>query len=313
MQFQIIGYQGRIRDEDMDTAAAIGEAGREGRRAEIPSLITFIQRPSHLAYVINGLHALAQLGATESLPDFDDYIDDNPDTYVGNFAQAEKARLLAESDARGHPNGPAQAAAKVRRFLAELNLTPATLNQSPLSYTRMKTVHDLAGNYRTYPSEPITSVAAYALHALADMVYHGTYADFASLSEIAAINFARDPRSALKMRLAPLPHAMRLSTMIEELAHKEVLRSEDNLEIQLLINEGLPGGRAVAAKIEDMDAHREQYSRQGFSALFDVLGGLGDKTHLPLAERFWKRRDGNVGPIYGAIYAGVRREKVAAY
>lgn len=321
-------YSGHVDREDLNPIAGLAEAGRRGDRSQIPSIIRILSAPPHPVYVFNGLHALARLGATEALPVFDAYIPQtimqNADTDISNFAIAARARLLAESEARGINDPKARAAVKVKRFYSELSLTSAALNAAPLTYTKPQYVNVFnsrenqpQGTRILQNGQPITSIATYTLRELSDMVYQDGYKDYAALPDVARVDFSRDYPSALKIRLASLPHPQRLSTIIEELANKKFLRSEDSYEIQLAIAEGVPAGRAAASKLKEMDKRRDQYTSPGFSALFGVLDGVGDKEQRPVIEYFMHDANRSVAHfaknVFFDVRDGIKGERRAAY
>jgi hypothetical protein len=162
---------------------------------------------------------------------------------------------------------------------------------------------------------PPAPVALHALRQLADMVYQGPWAEYAALPDVVLTHFREDYGSALKRRLAPLPRPERLRTLIEELSRTPVLRGETDHDIQLAANEGDAAGRLAAARLEQRAASPDEYPHTGFTAMFRVLRGLGDRRYEPLVRRF---KDQPLplnctSAIYYDIRDGIRSAPMSAY
>jgi hypothetical protein len=56
--------------------------------------------------------------------------------------------------------------------------------------------------------------------------------------------------------------------------------------VQLAVDEGLDSGKAAAAKLREMASNRASYKHAGYSALFMVICGLGDKEQAGVVKRF---------------------------
>lgn len=284
---QQYSYIGPLRREDYNEVSSVIEAGRSLDHSQVPFIIGVLQSPPHVSYATAGLHALAKMGALEGLPVVQTYIDtDTGDT--GKYAVVVKARLLAENSVSRISSGPQKAVAKVERFYKELNMTSGDMNNALIAFHTPNRQQGAEGRasqqFSTLPPQP--PIGVYAMRELADMVYNGSYQDYASLPQVASVNFQEDYPSALKMRLAALPHEERLNTIIDELANKKALTPDDSYELQLAINEGKPASRLAAQKLADMESHHDQYASAGFSALFSVLSGVGNQEEAPILARF---------------------------
>ena len=217
------GFSAQPSDKQSTELATLRRAGLQGDRSQIATLINNLTAPAHRAYVQTSLHALAQLGATEALPAIDKVCRDTSDRDNQGYARVARARLIAESGALGSVEGKVEASAKMSRFYQELALTPAELNTG-LS-------HNQSASYQPQPME------VYAVREIADMVYRGSYADYAALPGVAQVDFHADAPAALKMRLSAIVPERRLGTMIQELSQKKTLMMDDNFEIQLAAHE----------------------------------------------------------------------------
>ena len=311
-------YVGQLRREDYNEVSSVIEAGRSLDHSQVPFIIRVLQSPPHVSYATAGLHALAKMGVLEGLPVIQSYIDtDTGDT--GKYAVVVKARLLAENSASRINSDPQKAIAKVERLYKELNMTSGDLNNALIAFhtplTQQGTEGRTSQQFSTLPPQP--PIGVYAMRELADIVYNGSYKDYASLPQVAGVNFQADYPSALKMRLAAIPHQERLNTIIIELADKKALTPNDSYELQLAINGGKPAGHLAAQKLADMEAHHDQYASAGFSALFSVLSGVGDQEEAPILARFL-----NVPYPYVSHYAkqnyrflmdGNRTESIVGY
>lgn len=317
-------YSGRLKPEDANRLADIRQAGLNGDNSQIPAITTLLQHPPHRSFTFTAVRALSRLGATESLPVFAAYLPQtimqpHQDSNLSNFVRAARARLLAESRTKNINDRQAQTATKVNQYYTELQLTSSDLNNGLAAYRTPQVDTNGMAVYSTGPRA--ISVEVYAVGELADMVYHGSYKDFASLPGIAQVNFQQDYQSALKMRLAPLSPSERLRTMIQELAHKTALRAEDDYEIQLAINEGPIASRSAAAELRKMDMDRAGYNQvnnhAGFAALFRIIQGVGDKGQAPVIEHFLHDSDTWVvyyaQSVYDDVSNGVKRGRIPAY
>ena len=289
--------------EDENHAIQAQQAGLAGDTSQIPAITALLRQPVQPALHETALMALARLGAASALPLFDALIQnkDNPD--VAAFAVAARARLAAESAAQSFSPGPSQAANKVTRFYQELNLSPQDLNAAVANYQQ---------NSRQRPAISLpfaTSVGEEAVVQLADMIYHDGSENYASLPGVSAVNFAADPPSALKMRLASLSKEERIATMIFDLTHKisPVWTPLDNDEVQLLTDEGQPASRAAAAQLVVMEQNRQSYKSTAFGAMFSVIANVGDRDQAPLVKHFKADPDPIVAEYADRLYDSIAK------
>lgn len=313
-------HTGHLNNEDANLIAAIRQAGIKGDNTKTQTIIESLKRPTHRTYVYTCLHALAQLGAIEALPTIDTVIQNSQDQEGSNFARVAKARLIAEDSAKTIIDNRTRAVTKTKRFYKELSLTPADLNaglkasQSPITDENGR-ISIATGGHKPH------SVELYAVRELADLVYKDGYKDFADLAEVDQVDFQQDYASALKMRLAPLSRDQRLVTIIQELSRKTALTFNDYNEIQLAVNEGQVASHAAANELRKMESHRDQYNQinhhSGFTALFQVIAGVGDEQQAPLINHFKQDQDPAVRHyadiMYDDIAAGIKRESMPAY
>jgi len=322
-------YKGHLEPEDANSVAAVRQAGLHSDQSQALQIVKSLQAPVHIAYLYTSIHALAQMGSETSLPEINRHIwsgdpkeDQEPD--VSNFASVAKARLLAESKTRTETDVSALASAKTHIFLTALGLSPSDLNSDLASYNAPQSSSDVNGKdvYVSSSDAPrVHPVGVYATREIADMIYHGRYQDYATLPEVQTTNFAQDYPSALKVRLAQVPQSSRITTIIQELSHKTMLSFNDYYEIQLAVNEGTSASDAAANELKKMDKNREQYSQvnhhSGFTAMFQIIWGVGDKKQAPLLAYFKNDNDRFVVHyatiMYNDVLQGVKRESEPAY
>ena len=252
------------------------------------------------------MHSLAIIGDLDALPSIRSY----EDVYgsEGNLAKVSAARLVAEGNSSSLTNTNGLEAGKTHLFFNELGLSPEDINAGVIRYygpyTRFSRIPN---STQQYPGpSPTMSVEVYAMRELADMVYHGSYAAFMAQPELKGINFSLDYPSALKIRLAAVPRAQRLATIIQELSEKNVVTSHEEYEIQLAINEGDAAASAAALKLQQMDVARDRYSSISFGTMFRIIGGTGDAKQKPMIERFTHDRDNLISYFASQVYEDVR-------
>ncbi len=322
-------YTGHLEPEDANNVSAMRRAGLHDDHSQAPQIIAALQNPMHPAYIYTSIHALAQMGEENSLSAIDRYIrhsdaekDKDPD--LSNFALAAKARLLAESRTQSIVDGKTLAAAKVHGFFTQLGLSPSNVNSDLAAYNSplpLSNINDKDVYVSSSDAKRIHPVGVYAARELADMIYHGRYEDFAPLPEVSAVNFNEDYASALKVRLAQVPRQNRLTSIIQELSHKASLSFNDYYEIQLAVNEGTDASKAAAGELRKMDKNREQYNQvnhhSGFTAMFQIIWGVGDKNQAPLLAYFKNAPNRFVAHyadiMYDDVLQGVKRESQLAY
>ena len=261
---------------DTERFSAMASAGKLANYALIPDMVSALQEKPlpHPTVVESIAHSLALLGAREALPSLDGIIADKS-TYpdVINYVKVQKARLLAEDSARGIQKGQVAAQKKVERFYKELQLSPSDINERVADYNKNAT-----------RSDAVEPTALYAMGELADMAYRERYKDYAALPGITQLNFTLSPNAALKIHLAPLSREERIHFLIETLAHHA---TEDDAGLTLAVEQGAAVGPAVAAKLWQMDQHREEYSHAGWDNLFRLLRSTpNQKQYRALWQHF---------------------------
>ncbi len=301
-----------VSKEDKDRMIDNRLAGLRQDRTRIPATIAALNPPAKAETHMTNLLALARLGAVEALPAIDALIAADADQETTSYAIAARARLVAEADAREQNVGADRASAKVQRFYEQLRLSPDDLNGAEAAF--QPSLQQPGGGGRAVV---VTPVGVNAVQELADMVYHGSYKDYALLPGVTGVNFQVDHGAGLKMRLAPLSRQQRITTMVEELSHKKKYALWDALEGQLLADEGSAASQAMAAKLRDIREHRSGYSAEGIGSMFGILGDIGDPAYAPLVESFREDSDPAVAEYaertYGAIAKGIRVQAVYGY
>jgi hypothetical protein len=106
------------------------QAGLLADKTHILDMIAIVRDRSanDPALAETSLHSLAQLGATEAIPDIETLTQTGKDQNLVNFATAARAHLLAESVVSPDAADMIQAKEEVSRFYSELNKTPADIN-----------------------------------------------------------------------------------------------------------------------------------------------------------------------------------------
>lgn len=274
--------------QDQDEPARLHMSGLHGDRTQIPAMIAALQKPQpNWAYSCPALHALSRMGATEALPAITQLIQSKNYPIISREAEVAKARLLAEDSTKGLSGG-SQAKAKIEGFYSNLGLTSDDIN------TRVEVYQsDLSQQLKAnmYDGTLLKPLELFAMEEIADMVYHGSYSDYASLSGVARLNFESDDASALKIRLAPLTQPQRLTTLIDELANDASDDTKNLYRMQLISDEGVAGANAIAIKLRQMDANKPKYSRENFRTMFRTLVAIGDASQIPLVGHFKAQGD----------------------
>lgn len=271
---------------------------------------------------MTALHAAAQLGATEALSAIDAILQKDDQT-VSPYAKVAKARLLAEDSTKAIGNRAARAAVKIQRLYAELGLSPADLNAGLTAY--QAPLHpDASGRFSVSTRPRPVPVEVYAMREIADMVYQGAYADYASLPGVIGVNFPSDYPSGLKLRLASLPPNRRVDTLIQELAGGQIPGNDEQYAMQLVLDAEPAASPAIGTKLREMDAHKSEYPEQGFTALLSLLETINDRSQAALIQHFrdvdkQEREKGGVRKVYVAnsVYleaeAGIKRQYAPGY
>jgi hypothetical protein len=288
--------------------AEVRQSGRQADAAQIGKMIRLLKNPPHPSYMKAALHSLAQLGATEALPTIDEEMQGESDADIRSYSVAARARLQAENAAQGVQDSDIAAQTKIRVFYQVLGTSAAGLNSG------LEQHHDLITK-QAFRIQ--TTAEVYAVRELADMVYDGQYTSFASLPGVSEVNYSQDYPSALKIRLSSLPPKERVNTMIQRLAQETEQAPNDAYDLQLLANEGTLASQAAVAKLREMSTQRSKYTYIGFSSLFEVIRGTGDKSQAAFVERFRHDADGRVAHYAEADYYdiedGVKHQYVPGY
>lgn len=279
--------------EDEDRLAAMRAAGIQGDVSQVPAMMDALKK-KHDTYSVTALRALAQLGAVKALPTIEAGMDDYPD-YIQAQARAGRSRLLAEAEARKFATPQARAQAKVRHFFTESRLSATRINTGVAAY------HQGRGQGQGWPLE------LSAMKEVADMVYRSSPDVVNKLPQLQRLDFSLDYGSALKMRFASVPKAERARRMIDELARKQRVGTDERLLIQLAVDEGLAASQAAAVKLQEMNRQRDQYKHTGFSCLFRVLHGVGDRKQAELVEQFLNDQDSWVAHYANITHPHIKR------
>lgn len=246
---------------------ATRRAGRQEDVQQTGRLTKALRDGSYLASDPNAVAtmlALSQIGSADALPTINTFLEQEqkkitPDSDAVNAALVARARIIAQQGTETIPGGLV-----LRRFYAALQQTPEQINADVANYVKAcsKPVSDL----RVDPP-----LGVYALRTVADMAYQRRGSDLMQFPEATALNFAADPRSALKVRLAPLSDRERAAWLVETLSHSKAVSTQENYEIQLAGDLGDIVEPLAAAKVQDMSINREKYHVAAFYALFGVL------------------------------------------
>ena len=290
--------------EECDQIVLMRQAGLTNNHSQVPLMTSILDASSHPHPLVirTALHALAQLGATEALPSFD--IVSRNRSVEPSYLEVMRQRLLAESQAASVPAGPKRASTKLAAFYRGLSFTPSQVGAATSSAA-----------IQVVGTKPPTEVLT--VREVADMAYRGNYADYASLDGFTQISNTSDMPSALKLQLVPLGRTQRIQSLIDGLAQSKTLSIKQDYEMQLADDEGTFASQIAALKLQDMDKHREQYSRQGFEAIFRVLAGAGDATQAPLVEHYTHDVDPYIAYLaknsYSSVQAGQHAMLVPDY
>ena len=177
------------------------------------------------------------------------------------------------------------ALAKMRTLLSELHLNADKIRADIAAYHPQNDPVDA-------PRPPL---AVFALRQLADIAYLNGYKPDKTAEDINALDFSPVPDAALKMRLAPLSRQQRIAWLLDDITlYKQEYVKAGLYEQQLLLNEGPAAGQAIAARLQDMNAHPDKYAPGAKTqdrlspfhldkdVLTRVLENLGDNTQAAL-------------------------------
>lgn len=333
-----------------DYIAGLRAAALRGDRACIPDLLKALHDDKP-AYRATALHGLRHLHVTEALPDLDAEIQQSGGEDHDPDAAATRAVLLAPPDEAALA-AQQEATARQDKQTAPNALAPDALltTDAPVGASRMQAAHTqathllqtlrfdsagLATGLEAYRRAQVNmgtgwTPAIYAFNQLADLAYYGDYAAYRSLPEFKILSETNVPGASLKLQYAAVPPALRYKRLVDDLA----TRGKDDIAttgkegemLQLAIDEGLPASRYAAAKLLEMDKHRQQYAKTvegktyihaGFASLFRLIAGVGDKAQLPVIEHFLHDTDGYIGyyakQVHGQVAKGLRSSWAVGY
>lgn len=246
---------------------ATRQAGRQADVQQVGRLTKGLKDGSYYASdpdAVATMLALSQIGSADALPAINTFLEQEqkktePNTDAVNAALVARARIIAQQSAETIPGGLV-----LRRFYAALSQTPEQINADIAAYVKACAVP--ASDLRVDPP-----LGVYAVRTVADMAYRRGDIDLVQSPEAVALNFAADPRSALKMQLAPLSAPERAAWLVETLSNSKVRSTQEYYEIQLAGELGRIVEPLAAAKVQAMSLDRQKYRVAAFSSLFGVL------------------------------------------
>ena len=240
--------------------------GLSGDRTQIPQMIACLDEKEHTAEKFTVWLALSRLGAVEAVPVMDAALKRafySPDTYLGEFARAARARLLAETEPTPHT----QAA----RFFQEIGETPEHLSGALEKQRQENTVHPVTGQVLWKETAD--------LDMLADMIYHGPGADLLADPLLAPVEFRLSPDADYKVSLALLAPDQQRQKLIGWL----MTDSDAFAPGQLLLDLGRPEAvAAITAKLQELDLDDAAYRQRGYGDLLLVLHKCDLQHRLPI-------------------------------
>lgn len=289
---------------DQAQLASIHSAGMHGDRSVIPRIVAVLEYPNptpvviakdlHLArlsqidplYTHTALRAAAQLHATEAMPQIEALISStDPDARA--LSRVTKARILAEVAVQNIKDPKAQAATKVSRFFDALLMTSDDMNSDLAAYN--KPTLDANRHEVIYMDwQPPVPVGVYAMREVADMMYQGDYRDYISLPAVAALDLKDDGPSMLKRRFARPLKTGRIAALVEDLSRRDPHGEYDAQEayiMQLAADEEQAAAQAATDKLQQMEAHPDQYPLHGFYNMIDLVGYAGSKEQAARLEK----------------------------
>ncbi len=304
---QDFGNAKMIAPEDGDRLATLRGFGLSGDPTKISTLIAELNAPTHPYSKITAMKAIGQLGSDKALAALDSVIQNDRDPVNRLVAAVTRSRVIAEVAAKGIADPTLRASTKLNKFLQSLERTGSRISAAvPAQVQEVKTTPDR-----------IPGIELLALREIADMIYRNRDSALLQAAVSQGIDFQLESASALKIRLAEMSAAQRISTLVDELAILKVMAGDAYHKVQLAVDEGAPAGAAVAAKLAVMDRQRDRYKYIGFAALFNIARALGDKTLEPVIARFLNDADGWISyyarQVYPNVRAGLRSQYRAGY
>ena len=262
---------------------ATRRAGRQADVRQVARLTKALQDGTFMASDPDAkatMFALAQIGSPDALPAINAFLQQEqkkttPDSDAVNAALVARARIVAEQGAGIIPSGLV-----IQRFYTMLQETPETINAGTAAYVKEKAIP------RASFSLP-PPLAVYALRTVADMAYQHGGTDLVQSPEVTALRFDLDPRSALKVKLAPLSERERAAWLVETLSQSKVVADKEDYEIQLAGDLGAIVEPLATAKVQQMHNSQEKPPRAAYHALFSVLclsGEIGQAVVKPYEQ-----------------------------
>lgn len=268
------------------------QAGVSGDRSRIPEMIHILQTHNSGDVQMTLLLALARLGANDALPAFDAVIQNKrapTPVMLSNFAQAARARLLAETEPTPH--------AQAERFFKELGETPDQLSEAIRAYNESMT----GSKPIAYPLRDID-----AEDELADLIYHGHAQELLADPLIAQVDFNRWDSTRVKIEMARLTPDQQRQALIDRLAHTKLWYDDQWDEAQLLLDLGhAQAAQLAVAKLQEMDSDSKSYAPEGFRSLFNVLYTAEGSTHQsPAWDHFRSHSDPKIKNAANRVFSG---------
>jgi hypothetical protein len=282
-----------ITPKEESRLAALRIAGLHRDLSKMSQMIACLN-DSNPTYVATGLHALEHLGNEQGIPDIDRVASGSNTDYIREEAKSAHARLMAETTDLSPTLPDERVQIKIDRYFSEEGLDKDKIVAGVLAF------HSRGGSQGL-------SHEMNALREVADMAYRDSSTGFLSSPQLQGLDYSQDPGAALKVRLARMPQEGRLPWMINELANKKKIGKNEGYLLQLAVDEGEAASQAAGSKLREMDANREQYTYTGFSALFDVIRGVGDKRQTSLIAHFLNDQDTWIAYYAQQVYPSVKK------
>ncbi len=293
--------------EDQKRLDRIHDGAVRGDRSVVPDIVAVLNYPSAISqkfasshfdpfshidpyFIQPVLRDAVRLHATEVLPQIQRIIDSTEDgnnSEASSLAHVIKARLLADDAVQGISNPKQQAAQRIKLFYAELGLAPSEINVALKDYNLPRLKPNGEPLIEIGYIKPIP-IGVYALQEIADMMYVNGTQEYLALPMVQALNLKDDGYSSLKLRFAAKTPAERGAVLAEGLADWKRGAEYDARETyikNLAIDEGPVAAQAAVDKIQQMEAHPEQYPENGFYDLIDVVTEAGDKQQGARLEK----------------------------
>jgi hypothetical protein len=311
-KYKMFPVNGMITPEQSARQARLRKIGMTGDVSQKSRLVAALNNPINEREVINAIDALLRLHAPETLTFAQRILAETELPELRNYVEVAAARYKAERTYRRSLKRPpseqdSQHLAEdfLFDFLRNLHLDVPQLNEGVLQDKAI--VKGLHATHLTVNKETL------ALRQIAEVIYRYRDRALANVATNWNIRFDVDAGAALKWRLALLSQKERIEWLVNGLAEKKVFMIDDYFTVQLTVDEGKAAGKAIAAKLEEMDKKRGKYSTVGFTGLFRVLSGLGHRDYEPLLARFQEDADDKVAHYARNAYPKVARGMPCQY